>query len=432
MKKIISGILAFVVVFFPLAGFALLPVSAASTDAPVVSCGLLILSARTDVSLSAMSGNDIPFSADDFAKGLNLSAVNFITVKTIPENTDGELLLGSSRVAAGQTVSAANLSAVCFHPFRDDVRKASFTFTANGGTVPICCNLYLLEKQNASPTVAIASSLTLSNSTYRGIPLSGTLAAHDPEGDQLRFEIVRYPQNGSVRMVDAEAGTYIYQPSGKFVGTDQFDYVVRDLYGNYSGTATVSLKVELPGTSVYYNDVEDTRQATAIRVTEKGIMSGTKVGGQDFFYPEKTVSRAEFVVMAMNAAGITDLPAKTETVFADDAEIPASMKGYLAAAYDLGYISGTQKNGVLCFLPNEEISRAEAAVILCRMLSVGEASVIPTFADTSDIPTWAREAVYSLNAIGMMTASDGYISPTASVTRGEAAELLCAVLRFGK
>ena len=83
-------------------------------------------------------------------------------------------------------------------------------------------------------------------------------------------------------------------------------------------------------------------------------------------------------------------------------------------------------------MPNEEISRAEAAVILCRMLSVGDASVIPTFADTSEIPTWAKDAVYSLNAIGMMTAANGYISPTTSVTRGEAAELLCAVLRFGK
>ena len=432
MKKKVSGFLAFVLMVSLLAGVALQPVSAVSTDAPVVSCGLLILSARTDVSLSAMVGNDIPFSADDFAKGLNLSKVDFITVKSIPENTDGELLLGSSRIAAGQTVSAANLLAVCFHPYREDVRKASFTFTANGSTVPMLCNLFLLEKQNASPTVALASSLTLSNSTYRGIPLYGTLAAHDPDGDRIRFEIVRYPQNGSVQMADAEAGTYVYQPNHKYVGTDQFSYVVRDLYGNYSGTATVSLKVEIPGTSVYYSDVEDTRQALAIRVTEKGIMSGTKVGGQDLFYPDKTVSRAEFVVMAMNAAGITDLPAKTGTVFADDAEIPDAMKGYIAAAYDLGYISGTQKNGVLCFLPNEEISRAEAAVILCRMLSVEDASVIPTFADTSEIPTWAKDAVYSLNAIGMMNASDGYISPTASVTRAEAAELLCAVLRFGK
>ena len=336
MKKAVLRILVFAFVLSILVGVALLPTSAVSTDAPIVSCGLLVLSAGTDVSLSAMAGNDIPFSADDFAKGLNLSAVNFITVKSIPENTDGELLMGSSRIAAGQTVSAANLSAVCFHPFREDVRKASFTFTANGSAVPMLCNLYLLEKQNASPTVALASSLTLSNSTYRGIPLYGTLAAHDPDGDKLRFEIVRYPQNGSVQLADAESGTYVYQPGGKFVGTDQFEYVVRDLYGNYSGTATVSLKVELPGTSVHYSDVEETRQAMAIRVTEKGIMSGTKVGGEDFFYPEKTVTRAEFVVMAMNAAGITDLPAKTETVFADDAEIPDVMKGYVAAAYDLG------------------------------------------------------------------------------------------------
>ncbi len=432
MKKTVLGIAVLALALILTAGSLPMPVTAAATDAPVVSCGLLVLSAGTDVSLSAMTGNDILFSADDFAKGLNLSAVNFITVKTIPENTDGELLLGSCRIVEGQTVSAANLSAVCFHPFREDVRRASFTFTANGGAVPVLCNLYLLEEPNTSPTVALASSLTLSNSTYRGIPLYGTLSAYDPDGDPTRFEIVKYPQNGSVQLIDTEAGTYVYQPTGKFVGEDQFSYVVRDLYGNYSGTATVHLKVEIPGTSVHYSDVSAAQQATAIKVTEKGIMSGTKVGGQDFFYPEKTVSRAEFVVMALNAAGITDLPEKAQTVFADDSSIPDAMKGYIAAAYDLGYISGTQKNGTLCFLPDEEINRAEAAVILNRILTVQDASVIPTFADSSEIPMWARSAVYSLSAIGMMNAADGYISPAAKVTRGEAADLLCSVLRFGK
>ena len=51
-------------------------------------------------------------------------------------------------------------------------------------------------------------------------------------------------------------------------------------------------------------------------------MGGTEVGGKNYFYPSQTVSRSEFLVMAMTAAGIKDLPACDVTVFADDGDIP--------------------------------------------------------------------------------------------------------------
>ena len=58
---------------------AVLPVMAESEGLNEVSLGLSVLSAKTDVSFSAMVGNDIVFSADGFARGLNLSTVRYIT-----------------------------------------------------------------------------------------------------------------------------------------------------------------------------------------------------------------------------------------------------------------------------------------------------------------------------------------------------------------
>ena len=163
-----------------------------------------------------------------------------------------------------------------------------------------------------------------------------------------------------------------------------------------------------------------------------GVMSGTQVGEQYYFYPDRSVSRAEFLVMAMHAAGITQVPENVSTVFADNADIPESMSGYVAAAYEMRYISGSLENGKLSFLPNEPITRAQAAVILSNIVGLCDVAVLPTFADGSEIPVWASEAIYSLHAAGIMNSDAGYIAPTADMTRAQSAEMLAAVMEYVK
>ena len=232
-------------------------------------------------------------------------------------------------------------------------------------------------------------------------------------------------------MTDRTLGTYVYTPLEGFVGSDRFSYVARDKYGNYSALETVNVSVALPGTSVTYVDMKGSEAYNAaLSLTEAGIMSGTQVGNQYYFYPDIAVSRVEFLVMAMNAAGITEVPDVASTVFFDDAEIPASMKGYVAAAYEMKYISGTLSQGKLCFLPNESITRAQAAVMLSNIVGLCDVAVTPTFADGRDIPVWATEAIYSLNAAGIMNSDQGYITPTATVTRAQTAQLLSAVMKY--
>ncbi len=401
------------------------------SDPSPVSHGLLVLSARTDVALSTMVGNDIVFSQDALARGLNLSQVRYITVRSTPPITDGELLLGSSKVVAGQTISAEHLPNLVYTSSSETAARSAFSFTANGGATPFVCTLYHLDELHSTPTVSMASGLSLNTETHRDMEVYGRLSAYDPDGDDLLFEIVRYPKNGCLTLTDHELGTYLYRPNLGYTGADSFSYVARDRYGNYSASAEVSLRVEYTGAAVTYADMEDHRAYNAaLTVTEEGIMSGTKVGSESYFYPEKTVSRVEFLVMAMNAAGIREVPVCTATSFADDGEIPASMKGYVAVAHSMGYVTGSEVEGKLCFLPNQEITRAEAAVMLERLLDAEAASVIPVFADHSEIPVWAADAIFSLNALGIMTTHDDYIAPTATLTRAHTAQLLSAVLAY--
>lgn len=407
-----------------------LSASAESGEVPTVSYGVVVLAARMDMAVSAPVGNDVTFCADDFARALNLSHVEYVRVRSLPSAAAGELLLGSSRIAAGQAVSASNLSYLNFIPSNEQISHASFTFDVGSGTVFVC-NMYFLSETNYTPTLSMAPALSLDVFTYRDLDAYGTLSGYDPDGDTMVFEIVSYPQHGALLLTDAAMGSYVYSPEDGYVGTDRFSYVARDIYGSYSASKTVELRVNALGTSVTYTDMESSPAANAaLALTEAGIMGGTQMGNRYYFYPDKTVSRVEFLVMAMHAAGITDVPTCADTAFFDDADIPPSMKGYVETAYSMKYISGTNVSGNLCFLPNESITRAEAAVMLGNIVGISDVRVIPVFADQGEIPVWASDAIYSLHSIGVLSADGGYVSPVTKLTRADTARLLVSVKKY--
>ena len=412
--------------FVALVGFA------AENASPAISYGINVLASRMDVAVSAPAGNDVVFSADIFARGLNLSGIDYITIVDLPREADGRLLLGSTPIARGQKISAQNLSHMVFSASEDDVKSTSFLLEVNGNAITHTCSVYLLSSENYTPTLAMAPKLSLEMLTYRDMNVYGILSAYDPDGDALVFEIVSYPEKGAV-VCNADTGSYVYTPNVGYVGSDSFSYVARDIYGNYSAAKTVSLRIEIAGTAVVYADMADSPyQSAALTLTAAGVMSGAQMGNKYYFYPEKTVTRAEFLVMAMHAAGITDVPTCTATAFFDDADIPEMLKGYVATAYSLGYVNGTSVSGELCFLPNEEITRAQAAVMIGNIIGASEVSVIPVFADHSSIPVWASDAIYSLHSIGIMTANDGCIDPVSKITREQSAGMLAAIMQYIK
>lgn len=84
---------------------AIFGAGAETEERMVLSPGVEVLAAKTDLAVSAMRGNDVNFTEDDVARGLNLSRVNYLTVTALPRSREGELLLGSSRVGGGAVIS---------------------------------------------------------------------------------------------------------------------------------------------------------------------------------------------------------------------------------------------------------------------------------------------------------------------------------------
>ena len=404
--------------------------ASAAEPSVMLSPGLQVIADQSSMAMSGIKGNKISFDSDDFARAMNLSKLSSITVTEVPPVTDGELLVGSTVVNRGQTISAANLSLMSYNAKSQDISASYFRFKIGDSAYDIKCDLYMLDKENHAPTLNMTPSLSLEVSTHRNVTFYGTLGAYDPDGDETIIEVVSYPSNGVLTITDRSSGDYTYTPSQNYTGKDSFTYVARDKYGNYSASKTVNLSVNKPTTSVVYRDMEDSPfYNAALTMTEAGIMSGTQVGEGSYFYPAKTVSRSEFLVMAMNAVGIKDIPDASKTVFYDDADIPGYTKGYVFTAYELGYIKGEYVDGKLCFSPNDPITRAEAAVIVCAMIDAATPTVAPVFKDSNEIPAFANSAVCSLNYMGILSERNGNISANADLTRSEAAQILSLVMQ---
>lgn len=421
IKKIASGIL---ITLLLLCSPCLVSCSSSTESGLPISPAIGCLAESSSMAKSALTGQSISFSSDDFARAVNKADIKKITLTALPPSSDGELRIGSTVITSAQPISAASLSLMTFHP-SGAVSSSEFRFRVDDSPYELCCKLYTLSEPNYAPTLSTAPSTALEVSTYKNVTLFGTLPCYDPDGDSTVVEIVSYPEKGLLMLEDCTTGSYRYVPYENSIGKDSFCYVARDKYGNYSASAQVSLETKKQATTVEYVDLGDSPyHNSAIAMTEKGIMSGTQVGSYTYFYPGTAVSRAEFTVMALEAAGITEVKTTSSTVFADDEDIPSDMKGYIATAYDLGYIKGTEVDGQLCFLPDKEMTRAEAAVMLANMLDASAPTVTPVFSDSSDIPVWAQASVYSLSALGVLESYDGSISPTSAVTRGDAADIL--------
>lgn len=406
-------------------------VSAEKADSAPVSPALAVIAEDSGMAMAGLIGNTVEFEKEDFARALNLSEVGDITVTQAPAVSEGELRVGNVVVSSGQTVSAANLSLLSYTASGSQSTRATFRFSHGDSGYDIPCEIYLLDKVNYAPTLSDVPENYLDVSTHRNITLYGTLPCYDSDGDTTMIEIVSYPEEGLLNLTDKYTGEYTYTPASNYSGKDSFVYVARDIYGNYSAARTVSLTVSKPTVSVRFDDLEDSRYYNAaLTMAEAGIMSGTQVGSDVYFYPDGEVSRGEFLVMAMHAVGLDDVTDASATVFADDADIPQQMKSYIATAYELGYVKGVQTEKGLCFEAGRSITRAEAAVMLGNMLDVATPTSIPTFKDGADIPAWASPAMYSLNSIGVMSASNGNIEPLSALTRGDAAQMLANLMNY--
>lgn len=159
-------------------------------------------------------------------------------------------------------------------------------------------------------------------------------------------------------------------------------------------------------------------------MAEKGIINGFE---DNTFKPEESITRAEFAKMIMTGEVVEN---SSDTTFFDVDENVWYYDAVCNAA-SVGLICGV---GDGRFLPDENITREEAAVIMYRFAEYKNKSLLPfrmniNFDDEEDISDFAVGSIDALYTAEVINGSDdGNFYPKKSISRAESATMIYNLL----
>ncbi len=351
------------------------------------------------------------FTAQVFSPEEDLAG---ICITDLPDPAAGTVLLGQRVLRQGDILTAQQLEQLTFHPLRTQ-QDAQATISY----LPIYENR--VEK-NTTMTIGIRGkedkapvAEDFAIETYKNLPNTGALKAADPEEQPLTYTVVRGPKRGAVEV--GQDGSFTYTPKKNKVGIDSFTYTATDPAGNVSRIATVTVQILKPTDSKQYTDTVglDCRfEAEWLRNT--GLFVGEQVGGNACFYPDKTISREEFLAMVVK---LLDIPLEDGDSSQLPADAPQWLKPYLAAAQRSGLLENYQESAAL----EDAITGADAAVMLQNALDLTLSSdaLEQVYAEQEDIPSWAMASLTVLAENGVA------LEANAPMTRAQVAETLYQV-----
>ena len=303
------------------------------------------------------------FTSQDFSQSED--PLLGICITELPKANTGTVLLGTRILREGDILTADQVAQMTFTPLSTEVdTQAQITY------LPIyqdrversaTMTLAIRGKKDEAP-VAVDSSIE----TYKNVPNEGVLKVSDPEGKTLTYTLVRSPKRGEV--VLDEDGSFVYTPKKNKVGVDSFVFTATDPAGNVSREATVTVQILKPTSAARYTDTVGMNcrfEAEWLRNT--GLFEGEKINGQECFFPEKPVSRDQFLAMMVK---VLDVPTQNANYEELSADAPNWLKPYLAAALRAGLTAGLPAEETVQFFTDAPITGAEAAVMLQNALDL--------------------------------------------------------------
>ena len=130
--------------------------------------------------------------------------------------------------------------------------------------------------------------------------------------------------------------------------------------------------------------------------------------------------------MCMSLGDVDMISAVRSTGFSDDTDIPAWAKPCVSTALLNGYISGSESDGRTVFEAGRPITRAEAAVMLSRVLGITNLVSVAQY-DSDIIPAWAAAQTAGLEARSIINVSDGMYE---TLSRADAADILAGAIEY--
>ncbi|MGQ9531478.1 MAG: S8 family serine peptidase [Desulfotomaculales bacterium] len=160
------------------------------------------------------------------------------------------------------------------------------------------------------------------------------------------------------------------------------------------------------------------------RLVLQGLVRGYPDGT---FRPEESVARKDFLVLLGRALRWPPSP-DGPTGFVDQLQLTGEEGSVLRAALSRGVVRGYPDG---TFRGGQALTRAEAAVLLARALTLPPGEGRLPFRDKGEIPPWALSSVLAVHEAGLMVGRDDLtFDAQGALTRAEAAVVMGRVLNY--
>lgn len=167
-------------------------------------------------------------------------------------------------------------------------------------------------------------------------------------------------------------------------------------------------------------------ESETVETRAKAFISGDGSGN---FYPDKNVTRAQFLRMIVYSLYEDFDPEKDygPSQFSDVAD-RAWYRNFVAFAEQVGLVHGDEEGH---FRPNDPISRGDASVLVSLALQLDTDSAIPSkFPDVNTTRYYAKH-IDALTALGILSGDEeGFFNPTKFITRSQAVTVISRALGF--
>ncbi|MGE7946668.1 S-layer homology domain-containing protein [Lysinibacillus sp. NPDC093688] len=176
----------------------------------------------------------------------------------------------------------------------------------------------------------------------------------------------------------------------------------------------------------------------AKQAIEKLYSLGIYSEASNFYSPNTPMKRIDFSTSIGKAVDLRVMAepktkkSKTTTSIFKDIKRTVKDYAYIESAVQKGIIKGVSPE---YFKPDNPITRAQAATIYVRALGLEnkapDPGYITKFKDDAQIPTYARDGIYIVNELGLMTGDPaGRFNPNQPLTRAEASVVLERFLNY--
>ncbi len=283
MKKILLSLSLLTVICFSVFSFFV----KAEEKTALLSPAIEIIKESTFLSKGNICGSAVNFNEDDFSELCGSTRWDKIEITSLPESTVGILQLEGITVNEGVTVTKEKVNSLKVIPSGENTGKTEFRFRISSSDSEYKCVVTMGEYKEELP-----KPLSTVGRTYRNVAVFSEIEKVDEH-----FIKITSPCKNGILSMDHSSGTYIYQPSRNFVGTDEFQYCIYDEYGNRSEVSTVKIKIEKAKNNLFFYDLTNKAEhKTAIYVCSEGLLPyTTDENGLPIFCGDEVVDRKTFL-----------------------------------------------------------------------------------------------------------------------------------------